>query len=120
GVADLPRTGGAAELAHRFADIVHHEDERLRELSAARVDRQLAADLDPPPLDERSSFTTLAEAQILELLDDHRGEVVVEGDEVDVGRREPRHGEGPRRRVNRRGGEVVSTQARVLTVLAAV
>ena len=80
GLTDVP-----TKLAHTFGDAVHPVDVRLTELTTVRVDRQPAADLDGTVGDEVLRLTLAAEAQLLQLNQRERGEVVVEDRGLDVG-----------------------------------
>src|SRR3954453_21253187 len=104
----------APDLADGFGDAVHPVDVRLAEQSAARVDRQLAS--------ERQAFDRCpllrlapgAEAQLLQLHEHERREVVVQERGGDVGGREP--GGAPEARADNahlgQAGEVVAVVAR--------
>src|SRR4051794_36330636 len=80
----------ATDLAHALGDAVHAVDVGLAELTAVGVDRQSAADLDAAVGDEVLRLAGTAEAELLELREDERREVVVEDGGLDVGRAEPR------------------------------
>src|SRR5205823_14904079 len=69
GVRHLARAGVAAQLTDGLDDVVHGEDEGLRELPAARVHGERAAELDASTFHERSALAARAEAHVLELLD---------------------------------------------------
>src|SRR5439155_18977916 len=69
---------GAADLADRLGDAVHAVDVGLAELTPVRVDRQAAAQLDRAAGDEVPGLTAPAEAQLLQLDEHVRGEVVVQ------------------------------------------
>src|SRR5207248_6836783 len=69
---------GAADLADRLGDAVHAVDVSLAELTPVRVDRQAAAQLDRAAGDEVPGLTAPAEAQLLQLDEHVRGEVVVQ------------------------------------------
>src|SRR5437588_250047 len=62
----------AADLAHGLGDAVHAVDVRLAELSAVRVERQPAVQLDRAVGDEVPGLAARAEAQLLELDQDER------------------------------------------------
>src|SRR6266536_2264797 len=68
----------APHLAHALGDAVHPVDVRLAELPAVRVDRKLAAELDVAVTEELLGLAPLAEAELLELGQDERREVVVD------------------------------------------
>src|SRR5690349_7027477 len=76
---------GAADLADRFGDAVHAVDVGLAELAAVRVDRQAAAQLDGVAGDEVPGLAAPAEAELLQLDEHVRGEVVVQDGGPDVG-----------------------------------
>src|SRR5215217_305684 len=63
-----------ADLAHALGDAVHAVQVGLAELPAVGVDRQPTADLDVAARHEVLGLAALAEAELLELLQDERGE----------------------------------------------
>src|SRR4051812_20876153 len=69
---------GASHLPGAFGDAVHSVQICLTELAAVRVDRQPAAELDPAVRDEVLRLARAAEAELLQLSQDERREVVVE------------------------------------------
>src|ERR1019366_2967757 len=77
-------------LADRFGDAVHAVDVGLAELAAVGVDWQPAADLDVAVGDEVLGLAPGAEAELLQLRQDQRGEVVVDHRGLDILRAEPR------------------------------
>src|SRR5262249_42592031 len=77
---------GAAQLPHPFGDAVHAMDVGLTELAAVRVDGKPTAHLDSATGDEVLGLTLAAEAQLLQLNQGERGEVVVEHGGLNVGR----------------------------------
>ena len=80
---------GAADLADRLGDAVHAVDVGLAELAAVRVERQPAAQLDGAVGDEVPGLAARAEAELLQLHQHVRGEVVVEHGGPHVGRADP-------------------------------
>jgi hypothetical protein len=77
---------GTTHLFHRLPDMGHADDVGLGELAAVGVDRDRAALVaDRAGLDEGSALALGAEPVVLELHEHHRGEVVVEQRDVDVG-----------------------------------
>src|ERR1700755_352418 len=76
---------GAADLADRLGDAVHAVDIGLAELAAVRVERQPAAQLDRAAGDEVPGLAARAEAELLQLDEHVRGEVIVEDGGPDVG-----------------------------------
>jgi hypothetical protein len=79
----------AADLAHGFGDAVHAVDVGLAEQSAARVDRQAATEREVLHGGEVLRLAAPAEAELLELDQHERREVVVEEGGLDVGGRSP-------------------------------
>jgi len=77
------------------------------EAAAIGVDREPASRRDGAVFDESTAFSLGAEAEILQKQDRVDGERVVEFGDVDVGRLDPRVGEGAPSRFDRAGdGEV--------------
>src|SRR3984957_1089534 len=79
---------GAADLADRLGDAVHAVDVGLAELAAVRVERQPAAHFDGAVGDEVPGLPRGAEAELLQLHQHVRGEVVVQHGGPDLGRAE--------------------------------
>src|SRR4051812_30685391 len=69
---------GAAELSNALGDAVHAVDVGLSELAAVGVEREPATELDGAVRDEVLGLAASAEAELLELHEDVRREVVVE------------------------------------------
>src|SRR3954471_11916430 len=67
-----------ANLPDAFGDAIHAVDVCLTELTAVRIDRQLAAELDAAVGNEVLRLTALAEPELLELGQHERREVVVD------------------------------------------
>src|SRR5207302_7818165 len=80
---------GAADLADRLGDAVHAVDVGLAELAAVRVDGQAAAQLDRAARDEVPGLAATTEAELLQLDEHIRGEVVVQHGGAHVGRADP-------------------------------
>ena len=70
--------GRAADQAHALGDAVHAVDVGLAELAAVGVDREAAAELDVAVADEVLRLAAPAEAELLELRQHERREVVVD------------------------------------------
>src|SRR5207244_13460514 len=81
--------GGAPHLAHALGDAVHAVDVGLAQLASVRVDREAAPELDRAVAQEVLGLASAAEAELLELAEHERGEVVVDDGDVDVVRTEP-------------------------------
>ena len=96
-IRHLGPPGLAAQLPHQLDDVVHPRHVRLRQQPAMRVHRQPAAEAERAALDEGAALALGAEAEILELAEHDIGEAVVDLGDVDIGRRDARHGEGARR-----------------------
>jgi hypothetical protein len=80
----------SADLTDGLRDTVHAVDVRLAELAAVRVERYVAADLDVPVLHEVVGLAARAKAELIELYQHERREVVVEDRSADVTRAEAR------------------------------
>ena len=81
---------GSPDLAHTLGDAVHAVQVGLAQLAPVGVDGQPATDLDVAVAHEVLGLALAAEAELLELVEDVRGEVVVEDRGLDVGRGEAR------------------------------
>ena len=81
---------GPPDLADALGDPVHPVQVGLTQLAAVGVDGQPAAELDVAVADEVLGLTLATEPELLELVEDVRGEVVVEHGRLDVGRRQAR------------------------------
>ncbi len=81
---------GAADLAHPLGDAVHAVQVGLAELAAVRVERQLAVQLQVSVRDEMACLAPAAEAQLLQLDEHERREMVVEHGDVHIGRPDAR------------------------------
>src|SRR5690348_6423555 len=80
----------AADLAHGLGDAVHAVDVRLAELAAVGVEGEAATQLDVAAGHEVLGLTPTAEAELLQLHEHERREVVVDDGRLDVGRAEAR------------------------------
>ena len=81
---------GATHLADTLGDAVHAVDVGLTEQSAVRVDRQFPAEREPFDRREVLRLAAPTEAELLQLGEDERCEVVVEERGLDIGRFETR------------------------------
>src|SRR5690348_14036166 len=79
----------APHLTHSFGDAVHAVDVRLAQLAPVRVDREPAAELDVAVAEELLGLAPPAEAELLELQQHQRREVVVDHRRLDVVGTEP-------------------------------
>jgi len=75
---------------YRFGDAIHAVDVRLVQLTAVRVDRQPATDLDRTVGDEILGLALPAETQLLQLDQRERREVVRQNRGLSIGRLQPR------------------------------
>src|SRR5207253_8843242 len=71
-------------LAHALRDAVHAVDVGLAQLAPVRVHREPAPELDGAVAYEVLCLASAAEAELLELAEHERGEVVVDDGDVDV------------------------------------
>src|SRR5690606_5165852 len=81
--------GGATDQPDALGDAVHAVDVGLAELAAVGVDRQPAPHLQVAVGDEVAGLSPGAEAQLLQLRQHQRGEVVVQDGRVHVVRAQP-------------------------------
>src|SRR3954464_4270695 len=88
GIVDLVDRG-APHRPGAFGDAVHSMQICLAELAAVRVDGQPAAELDRAVGDEVLRLARIAEAELLQLRQDERCEVVVEHCRSDIGGSQP-------------------------------
>src|SRR5579875_258627 len=93
-VGNLPRPALAAQLPDRLGNREHRAGMArmaVRQQAAVRVDRQLAAQLDPSVFNEAPAIAFRAKTQIFKFDNHHWREAVVQFGDVDIFRAETRH-----------------------------